>query len=158
VIVTSLWFCLLTGLTLGFKALATRPQLPDEQRLATTIAAQLNAAGFTTRIEVRGLGHVVHARRGDCQLMARSGDQSGQTMPVLMLSAKPYGALRFGYRGSLSDQPARLRPTLEGYAQRQLAMIGIAYERPVQIAFALSPACNAPLPDLSRLGLWMRDA
>lgn len=132
--------------------------MPDEARLAATLVARLSAAGFTTRVEERGLGHVVHARRGACRLMARSGDQSGQTMPVLLLSARPYGKLRFGYRGAVSDTPARLRPTLEGYVQRQLAMIGIVYERPVQIAFAVSPDCSPPPPDMSRIGLWMRDA
>lgn len=124
--------------------------------MAAGIAARLNGAGFATRIEERGQGVVVHARRGACRLMARSGDQAGQTMPVLLMSARDYGPLRFAYLGSVTDAPARVRPTLETYVQRQLAMVGIGYERAAQIAFAASPECGGAVPDLSRTGVWMR--
>ncbi|MCW3846849.1 hypothetical protein OF829_06325 [Sphingomonas sp. LB-2] len=146
--VTSAWFAALLLVSLGAKIALTRVRQPDDSRLAAALAQAFAEQGFTVRVEHRQMGDVIHAARGACRMMARSGEEAGSRLPAFVASARGYGPLRFAYRGAVREAPARLRQTIEAYLQRQLAVIRIETVRPAHIAFAQTPECAGLAPDL----------
>lgn len=154
-LVISLSFAGLLAASLGLKLALVGQPVTDEAGLIRELRGRFADAGFTTQTEKRPAGIVVHAVRGSCRMMARSGDDAGSMLKALEGSARPYGPLRFGYRGEVTERPHSTRIFFENHVQRQLARIGLRIARPAQIAHAATAGCSGELPDLSRLAARM---
>lgn len=100
---------------------------PDASRFYDDAAAALNNAGFATQLQSRNAYSLISANRGDCTLMM-SADFNIGTDPSAFLTIQPEGrAVRYFNRGEWLNAMPRFRPTLDFYAQRHLASVGVEY-------------------------------
>jgi hypothetical protein len=115
----------------------------DDQGLTDEVERRLTVAGFTTSIEHRPSGLVVHGVRGRCRLIARDGDTWPMMSVIFQQRARPYGPLHYVYRGNASVKPPRIRPTIDRAIRHLLRAIGTEVGRPALLAVAAAPSCGA---------------
>lgn len=146
--IAELGFAAMLALTLGLKLAASTPQDEgDRQLIAATAADMLSSRGFAVRREVRPLGIVVAAQRGDCRLIAREYAPEGTFAATIADQARAIGPLRFAYRGELAAEPPKVRPLMATYVRRFEQRLGMTPPREPIVAIAAAPACDvAALP------------
>jgi hypothetical protein len=114
----------------------------DDQRLAAELRLRLSAQGFMTSVEPSITGLIVHATRGSCRLTARDGDNWSALSLLFQQRAKPYGSLRYVYRGTAGATPPRMRLLVDRATYRILHAFGSPILRPALLALAVTPACD----------------
>jgi hypothetical protein len=114
----------------------------DDRRLADALQRRLSAAGFATSLESRIAGLVVHGARGPCRVTVRDGDNWPVLAVVFEQRARPYGPLRYVYRGDSGVAPPRVRPAIDRITRRIAGAFGIDATRPALLAVAATPACG----------------
>ena len=131
----------LLALTLGAKiAFSREPAPPDTALSGASVEAMLHAAGFATGRRSHALGIIVYGQRGTCRLMVAEQDPRGTFTDILAVFGRPFGPLRFVWRGALLDAVPG-SATVEYYWQRELRRLGGAPERHPVYAVAASEAC-----------------
>ncbi|MEA3064181.1 MAG: hypothetical protein QOJ27_616 [Sphingomonadales bacterium] len=148
----SLAFAALLLVTLAAKAMSSAPTpAPDPRRFAAAAAGMLQARGFATAFEPRPLGILIYARRGGCRLMAGDYTPYGTFAEVFAGRARPFGPLRFVYRGVAYDRAPKLVPLTDFYVWRERRRLGIAALRHPIVAVAGTSGCELAGLDWSRL-------
>ncbi len=139
----SLTAAALLALTLSPKLVAAEtPQRRDNKVFVRDITRLLADAGFQTRSERRPLGVAVFGTRPGCAIMIRESVPHGTYLNVLEQLARPYGRLRFIYRGRISETAPKALPLLDFYIFRELGRIGIRIPRAPILAVAAKPDCD----------------
>jgi hypothetical protein len=150
--IASLAFAALLLASLAAKAMSSAPTpKPDPRRFAGAAVRALRADGFATALERRPLGILVHARRGECRLMAGDYTPYGTFAEVFAARSAALGPLRFVYRGQTHVSAPKLIPLLDFYLWREWRRLGLAAPRHPIVAYAASSGCDAASPDWSRL-------
>lgn len=148
----SLAFAALLLVSLAAKAMSSAPTpKPDPRRFAGAAVLALKEEGFATALEPRPLGILVHARRGDCRLIAGDYTPYGTFAEVFAARAAALGPLRFVYRGEAHARAPKLLPLLDFYLWRERRRLGLAAPRHPIVAYAASSGCGSASPDWSRL-------
>jgi hypothetical protein len=115
----------------------------DDQALANALRQRLSTAGFTTSIERRVTGLVVHGVRASCRLTVRDGEGWPALSLLFQERARPYGPLQYVYRGQASAKPPRMRPIFDRTVHHILGATGLEMARPALLALAATPGCGA---------------
>jgi hypothetical protein len=123
----------------------------DDHRLAASISERLSAGGFATRMAHFDQGEVVIARRDDCRLQVRNGDQARVLRSVFGEDAAGYGPLQYGYRSRWARSPASVRSVVERAVQNRLVILDVPIERPAVIALAEAGDCRGVTNQLDGL-------
>ena len=148
----SLAFAALLLASLAAKlALSAPTPVPDPARFGREAEAMLARQHFATAPELRPLGMLVHARRGDCRLMLGDYSPYGTFADVIAARAGAVGPLRFVYRGAFFDRAPKLVPLTDFYLWREQRRLGLAAPRHPIVAVAASPRCRVESLDWRRL-------
>ena len=132
-------------------ALSAPTPYPDPARFGGEAAAMLAGHGFATASELRPLGMLVRARRGDCRLVLADYSPYGTFADTIAARAGAAGPLRFVYRGDLYERAPKLLPLTDFYWWREQRRLGLAAPRHPIVAVAASPQCRLESLDWRRL-------
>jgi hypothetical protein len=128
-------------LTLGTKiAFSREPPPADAALFGATVEGMLRQSGFETGRRGHALGIIVYGRAGGCGLMIAEQDPRGTFTELLAVFGRPFGPLRYVWRGEILDTVPRAA-TVEYYVQREFRRVGGAPERHPIFAVAASPDC-----------------
>lgn len=139
----SLLFAALLLVSLAAKTVSSAPTpTPDPRRFVSIAAGHLRAEGFAVAFDRRPHGIYVHARRGECRLMAADYTPYGTFAERFEARARRYGPPSFLYRGASYGRAPKLVPLLDFYLWREWRRLGLAAPRHPILAVAASPGCD----------------
>lgn len=113
----------------------------DSDRVLTDIAATLQRAGFTTRLEDRERIDNIAAARSGCALIA-TAETRGSRLTLLAANQPSHWRQHLFFKGREVTAYPRWQLTLNAYLQQQLGRIGISYAYRPMVVVVAEPTCD----------------
>ena len=114
----------------------------NPQLVGTRVAEMLTANGLESQHAVYPIGPEILANKGACRMVVWEYSPHGTTANVLEELARPYGSLRYAFRGKLYSRPPKVEPLIDFFSWREMKRLGIDAARSPVLAIAASPGCN----------------